>query len=815
MFKRGTFHNPAKRLADVLPWAGIVGPGTILNKDGSLMRTVRFIGPDLDSATGEGIDTYSGQLNDTLKRFGSGWAFYLEARRVPVAPVKRQYWPTPAGQAIADEQLPLLNKARERFETYHWLTIQYLPPTDTVSRFKSLFLGENKSSSNYDLILKEFLLKTDQVFDLMDRITNGVTILSDDDLASYLASTVSPDYLAIKAPPTPFFLDAFLPRHPMTPGLHPKLGNASIRVISIRAFPDSSTAAMLDELATLNVPLRWVSRYIPYSRQDAESWFAGVRQKWFNKRNGASGFISEQFFNRASRVENPEALARAEDASQTILELADQVTSYGLFTPVVILIGEDLQHLDQDTRNVVEAIHDKGFATEVETLNATEAWLGSIPGQAYANIRQPIMAAHNMLHMSPLTTQWSGPVSCSLMPDQPPLTETLTASTTPFRLDLFVGDVGHVLIAGPTGSGKSFAASVLETSFTRYPNSRVRIIDKDRSSRCATLCHGGDFFDLGDTSINSLGFQPLRNIHDQDEARWAFEWISSLLAGMLNRELNGDERTEILRAFEAMKGMEASDRDLSTFYTQVQNLALKEALLPFVARPAGGLPRGTYSYLLDRVTDAQPENLWQAFELGALMSKGSQRYASPVLMALFHWLERGFDGNHPTILVIDEGWLFLDDKAFADQIRDWLKTLRKKKVAVIFMTQSINDILSSSIADAVIDSAPTMIMLPNEKADTPEGRKVYERLGYNRRQISLIAKAVKKRDLYYSSPNGNRLFRFATGPVARAIYGATGDADQIVIDRVQESIAGTETTFLEAWLAEKGLSGALTSLEAA
>ncbi len=37
-------------LADWLPWAGLVAPGVVLNKDGSFQRTARFRGPDLDEA---------------------------------------------------------------------------------------------------------------------------------------------------------------------------------------------------------------------------------------------------------------------------------------------------------------------------------------------------------------------------------------------------------------------------------------------------------------------------------------------------------------------------------------------------------------------------------------------------------------------------------------------------------------------------------------------------------------------------------------------------------------------------------------------
>jgi type IV secretory pathway VirB4 component len=73
----------------------------------------------------------------------------------------------------------------------------------------------------------------------------------------------------------------------------------------------------------------------------------------------------------------------------------------------------------------------------------------------------------------------------------------------------------------------------------------------------------------------------------------------------------------------------------------------------------------------------------QCFETEALM--GQAGVVAPVLTYLFHRLEERFDGR-PTLLVLDEAWIFLDHPLFAARIREWLKTLRKKNVAVLFAT---------------------------------------------------------------------------------------------------------------------------------
>jgi hypothetical protein len=79
--------------------------------------------------------------------------------------------------------------------------------------------------------------------------------------------------------------------------------------------------------------------------------------------------------------------------------------------------------------------------------------------------------------------------------------------------------------------------------------------------------------------------------------------------------------------------------------------------------------------------------------------RGSDRHrrGAAVLAYLFHRIERRLDGR-PTLLIIDEGWLALDDEGFAGQLREWLKTLRKKNASVIFATQSLSDIDGSNRA---------------------------------------------------------------------------------------------------------------------
>ncbi|MDP3833254.1 MAG: conjugal transfer protein TrbE, partial [Hydrogenophaga sp.] len=212
---------------------------------------------------------------------------------------------------------------------------------------------------------------------------------------------------------------------------------------------------------------------------------------------------------------------------------------------------------------------------------------------------------------------------------------------------------------------------------------------------------------------------------------------------------------------------------------------------------------GAHGKLLDADHDRLGTADVQCFEMEELM--GSRAAVMAVLGYLFARFEARFDGA-PTLLMLDESWLFLDDPVFSARIRQWLKTLRKNNVSVLFATQSLADIQGSSIAPAIVESCASRIFLPNPQATEPQVRSIYEAFGLNRRQIEIVATAVPKRDYYYQSRLGNRLFDLDLGHVALAFAGASSPQDQRLIDEVLATCPSEG--FAPAWLRRRGLDWA-------
>jgi type IV secretion/conjugal transfer VirB4 family ATPase len=370
---------------------------------------------------------------------------------------------------------------------------------------------------------------------------------------------------------------------------------------------------------------------------------------------------------------------------------------------------------------------------------------------------------------------------------------TRTAGSTPFRLVTHVGDVGHTLVVGPTGAGKSVLLAMLAMQFPRYPGSRVFAFDKGRSLRAAILGLGGEHYDLGQSE--GIAFQPLAHIDRDDERAWAAEWVAGLLTHE-GVETDPDIKQAVWSALLNLASAPLEQRTLTGLSVLLQSNRLRQALQPYTLA-------GPYGRLLDSDRERIGDGVVQCFEMEELMHARS--VVLPVLTYLFHKLESRFDGA-PTLLVIDEAWVFLDDPAFASRLREWLKTLRRRNVSVIFATQSLSDIERSSIAPAVIESCPSRIFLPSAQALEPQLRRIYESFGLAERQIELIARATPRRDYYYQSRLGSRLFDLDLGPLALAFTAAARPDDQREIDRVLRE--ADPSGFAPAWLRTRNLGWA-------
>ncbi|MFT9073955.1 conjugal transfer protein TrbE [Gluconobacter potus] len=797
----GEYRSRAAVLSDFLPWAALVETGVVLNKDGSFQRTARIRGPDLDSATAAELVGATGRLNNALRRLGSGWAVFVEAQRVPATVYPESDFPDAASQMVDLERREAFEDEGAHFESLYFLTLVWLPPAESSDRAaRFLYEGMERDGPDPNGMLRSFIDRTNRMLALLDGFMPEAAWLNDGETLTYLHSTISTRSQRVRVPEIPMHLDALLVDQPLSGGLEPKLGSAFLKTLTVTGFPSRTFPGILDDLNRLAIPYRWSTRAILLDKTDATKVLTKIRRQWFAKRKSIAAIIREVMTNEASVLMDNDAANKAADADLALQSLGADDVGEAYFTATVTVWDGSASIAAEKLRLVEKVIQGRDFTCMTESLNAVEAWLGSLPGHVYANIRQPPVSTLNLAHMIPFSAVWAGPERDGHF-HGPPLFYGKTAGATPFRFSLHVGDVGHTLIAGPTGAGKSVLLALMALQFRRYTGSQTFTFDFGGSMRAAALAMGGDWHDLGGGLTDGaagngtdISLQPLAQIDDLDERKWAMEWLGQILVGE-GVTLTPDVKSHLWSSLNSLASSPGHERTLSGLVALLQSNALKQALAPYCLG-------GSYGRLLD----ADAERLGDAdvvvFETEGLIGSGA---ASSVLSYLFHRIEGRLDGR-PTLLVIDEGWLVLDDGAFAGQLREWLKTLRKKNASVIFATQSLSDIANSPIAPAVVESCPTRIFLPNERAIEPQIAAIYRDFGLNDRQITIIARAASKREYYCQTQRGNRLFELGLGPVALALCAASGKDDHRLIDAVLAE-NGRES-FLPAWFDARGVTWA-------
>jgi type IV secretion system protein VirB4 len=355
-----------------------------------------------------------------------------------------------------------------------------------------------------------------------------------------------------------------------------------------------------------------------------------------------------------------------------------------------------------------------------------------------------------------------------------------------------VADLGHALIVGPPGSGKSVLLGILAAQTMKYPDAEIYYFDKGGSSRVLTMGVGGQFYDLG-AEEDLLSFQPLRDIHKPEVRNWASEWVKGLLI-MQGLQITPSRSDFIWEALNSLADFEEKQRSMTGLYNFLlsKDEAICDALKPYTRL-------GPHGKMLDSEDDRFYAGRWQTFEMEHIWNMKSVLPA--ILTFLFYQVQRRVDGKKPVTIFLDECWTMFKDDTFSEEINKWLKELRKFKANVVFATQSLTDIANCAIAPTVMDTCQSKIFLPNPNALEENMYKTYISFGLNRQEIEIIANATPKRHYYFKSPSGCRLFQLALGPAAMAYCAATSKEEQKTAKNIFDEYGGD--LFNQKWLEHK------------
>ncbi|HAT1905713.1 conjugal transfer protein TrbE [Legionella pneumophila] len=793
-------------LVDLLNYAAVVDDGVIVGKNGSFMAAWLYQGEDIANTTDEAREMMAFRINQAMSSLGNGWMIHVDAIRRAAPSYSEQsasYFPDPVSKAADEERRQYFEGIGALYEGYFIITLTWYPPVLAQKRFVELMFDDsgeklNHKAKTHQLIetfkqsCRNFESRMSAALQL-ERLGSELFInennkVTQDNFLRHIQYCVTGINHPVNLPKNPIYLDALIGGQELTPGITPKIGKKFIQCVAIEGFPMESYPGILTLLTQLPVEYRWNSRFIFMDPHEAVAHFTKFRKKWKQK---VRGFF-DQVFNTSSEIIDEDALSMVNDAQAAIAETNSGMVGQGYYTSVVVLMDEDRANVEKAALFIEKNINALGFSARIETINTMDAYMGSLPGHGVENIRRPLINTMNLADLLPTSSIWTGEnkAPCPLFPsDSPPLMHCVTSGNAPFRLNLHVRDLGHGIMFGPTRSGKSTHLGLLALSWRRYKDARIYSFDKGMSMYPTCKATGGEHFTIADKD-SRLAFAPLQFLETKADRAWAMEWIDTILA------LNGlnttpAQRNEIGHAILSMH--QSGSKTVSEFVMTIQDEPIRETLKQYTID-------GLMGHLVDAESDGLGLSSFMTFEIEHLMGLG-EKFALPVLLYLFRRIETSLDGR-PTLILLDEAWLMLAHPVFKNKIAEWLDSMAKKNCVVFMATQHLSHAANSGILDIIVESTATKIFLPNLYARDPETRLIYERMGLNPRQIDIIAAAQPKRDYYYVSEKGQRLYQLALGPYALAFVGAT-DPDSIARMKQLEFKYGD--AWVSQWLSEKGI----------
>ena len=760
-----SYKHKMDKLCYYLPYNFLIGKrneGIVYLKPGALMRCYTFTCPDLGSASPESIAAISNYFNSAIKRLGDNWAVHFESRRQVTTEYPGTKWENQLGFLIDSRRKDFFQHKCNHYKNYFFLTFTYQVKSDLTSKGSTLlYKADNSEGQGYynkENVRKELQFFRDRSDEVISYIKSRISIdpMDNNSVVSYIASSLSTKWKNRIAPSTPVFFDSFITDEDIETGTCIKIGDMYCPIVAIRDFPSETYPAIFDLLNKADIDYRWTTRWIGMDKVQSAKLIEKYQKRFNNSRKSWGQAFIEAAGNVSTDRVDPAAIAFEEDTNAAKVNLSKDIVSFGYYTSCIEVWDKNYDVAIEKASYIASLINSTGFGAKIESSNSFQAWLGMLPGNNYSDVHKTILSSANCAHVIPLSSLWTGDMFNRWTSEHLGCSAPLLVGTShrsPFFLNMNVGDLFHAFIFGPSGAGKSTFLCLLESQWLKYKDAQVIVLDKDKTARGVCIASGGSYVEPG---ADAFAFQPLKELDSEQDLTWACEFIELCLSEQ--KVVCNAEKSEAIRAalLQLRDTKSPERRDITSFQQYVQDEEIKIGIEPYTLD-------GQYGAILDAHDTKLEMSNFIMIEMGILMKMG-KACITPALMYLFKFIESRFakendDKGHPTLLVMDEAWVFLDNPYFARRIDDWLRTLRKKHVAVVFATQDVPSVAKSSISTTILSQCQTRFYLADPNAASDMLSQYYRTFGLSDSEIGALATGRMKRDYFYKSPNGARMFQ--------------------------------------------------------
>ncbi len=708
--KTESYSQKEKPVSDFIPYKCHWDENTILTKENELLQIIKVSGFSFETADDDDLDIRKSMRNLLFKNLSSGnitLYFHTIRQRRPLAKTEPEYVLDPTIKIPADFVSYLDSEWKKKYSTFEsfsndlYISVLYRPDKAGAAILEYLYnkLKEGSDKSSWESNMKEMRENLEEITTM---ILNTFR-----DFDSELLGPVKTPYgthckileflgtlvncgISVPMISPRMSIDKYIPNNRLFFGskaleARGPRGTKYGGIVSIREYSPRTNAGVFDMF--LRMPFEFIM---------TQSFVASNRSVAISKMQLQQ--------NRMIQMED-KAVSQIAEISQALDMAMGGEIGFGEHHFTLLCIDNNLKSLENTLSMASVELANCGMQPVREKVNLEPSFWGQLPGNSSYIVRKAIINTLNLSGFASMHNYPKGKIAQNHWGEYVTILDT--TSGTPYYFSFHVRDVGHSLIIGPTGAGKTVLMNFLCAGAQKF-KPRMYFFDKDRGAEIFIRALGG-IYTIVDPG-KKCNFNPLQ-LEDTGENRvFLLEWLKVLVTTN-GESLSAEDIKTLDQAISGNFRLNKEDRRLSNI---VAFLGI-DGPGTLASRISMWHGNGSHAKIFDNETDNIDLDKARifGFEMAELLKDPTS--LAPVLLYIFHRINLSLDGTR-SMIVLDEAWALIDNPVFAPKIKDWLKVLRKLNTFVIFATQSVEDAAKSMISDTLIQQTATQIFLPNLKA---------------------------------------------------------------------------------------------------